>query len=121
MGKKILIIEDEQTLSKALMDVFSKENYKLEIAIDGEDGWEKAQEIKPDLIMLDLILPKMDGFVLLQKLKANNRLKNIPVIILTNLSEVTDKCERLGAEVCLVKSDHSMDDIKKIVMGALKK
>ena len=119
MVKKILIIEDEQTLIKALRQAFSENGYKIETAIDGEEGWEKVQEFKPDLVLLDLILPKMDGFEILNKIKKNEKLKNTAVLILTNLSDVKDKCHELGAVECLVKSDESIDNIKKAVKKVL--
>ena len=119
MAKKILIIEDEQTLVKALIDSFKEDKYKIEIAVDGEDGWQKAQELKPDLILLDLILPKMDGFALLAKIKRNDELKDIPVVILTNLSDVADKCQEMGAVECLVKSNESIDDIRNKIRETL--
>lgn len=119
MAKKVLIIEDEQTLVKALMDSFKEDKYKIEVAVDGEDGWQKAQEVKPDLILLDLILPKMDGFSLLAKIKGDDALKGTPVVILTNLSDVTDRCHELGAVECLVKSNESIDNIRSKVKETL--
>ena len=120
MSKKILIIEDEQTLVKALMDSLKDDNYKIETAIDGEEGWRKANEFKPDLVLLDLILPKMDGFALLSKMKASQELKDIPVVILTNLSDVADRCTELGAVECLIKSDESIDKIRERIKAMMK-
>jgi DNA-binding response OmpR family regulator len=119
MAKKILIIEDEQTLIKALLDSFGGNGYEVETALDGEEGWKKMKANRPDLILLDLILPKMDGFELLNKIKKDDEVKNVPVVILTNLSDVTNRCEELGAKHCFVKSDESIDNIKKAVKDAL--
>ena len=119
MSKKILIIEDEQTLVKVLVEAFSENGYKVETAIDGEEGWKKVQEFEPDLILLDLILPKMDGFEILHRIKKNEKLKNTAVLILTNLSDVKDRCHEMGAVACLVKSDESIDNIKKAVKKVL--
>lgn len=115
MVKKILIIEDEQTLIKALLDGFQKDNYKIEVAVDGQEGWEKIKEWRPDLVILDLILPKMDGFELLNKIKRNDEVKDTQVLILTNLSDVTSKCHEMGAVECLIKSDETVDHIKEAV------
>lgn len=119
MKKKILIIEDEQTLIKALLESF-KDEYEVETAIDGEQGWEMAKKVKPDLILLDLILPKMDGFAVLSKIKDNEATNKIPVIILTNLSDVAEKCQELGANKCLVKSDETIEAIKEVVRESVK-
>ena len=119
MAKKILIIEDEQTLVKALLEGLKDDKYKVEVAIDGEEGWHKIQEFKPDLVLLDLILPKMDGFALLNKIKADENLKNTPVMVLTNLSDVTDKVVRMGAAECLIKSDESIERIRSKVKNRL--
>ncbi len=91
MPKKILIIEDEQTLVKALTQAIKEKGYELAVAIDGEEGWEKINAFQPDLILLDLILPKMDGFSLLRKMRENNLTTKIPVVVMTNLSDVGDK------------------------------
>ena len=82
-------------------------------AYDGEKGLELAQEAAPDLILLDLILPKMDGFSVLEKLKGDEKTKDIPVIVLTNLESVDDveKVIGLGATTYLVKANYDLDDI----------
>ena len=120
MHKKILIIEDEQTLTKALASELTESNgFTIDTASDGQSGWQKAKESKPDLIVLDLILPKLDGFSVLQKLKEDEDTKNIPVLVLTNLSDVNDKVRQLGAQECMIKSDYSMDDIKSKIKNQL--
>lgn len=120
MAKKILIIEDEQTITKALMSSLKEaDGYKLEAAVDGEEGLEKINNFKPDLIILDLILPKLDGFSILKKIKENDDTKNIPVLVLTNLSDVTDKVKQLGGEDCLIKADYSMAEIHEKIKKQL--
>ena len=84
-GKKVLFIEDEMKLQKTLEKVFIGEGIELISAHDGASGLNLAEEKKPDLILLDLILPKKDGFEVLLELKENPRVSNIPVIVLTNL------------------------------------
>ncbi len=112
-GKKILIVEDEATLQKTLNDLLSQEGYEVLSAIDGPRGMELAFDKKPDLILLDIILPKMDGFEILKKIKENKDTAQIPVIILTNLSSVNDiqKALDLGATTYLVKADFHLSDI----------
>ncbi|MFH1890311.1 MAG: response regulator [Candidatus Kuenenbacteria bacterium] len=120
MHKTILIIEDEQTITKALATELKESNgFKIETASDGEQGWQKAKDLKPDLVILDLILPKLDGFSVLQKIKSDEQTKNIPVVVLTNLSDVNDKVRQLGAQECLIKSDYTMNDIKNKIKNQL--
>ena len=111
--KKILVIEDEATLQKALNDVLSQEGYNVLSALDGMSGLDLALKENPDLILLDIILPKMDGFEVLKKLKEKN--SQIPIIILTNLSDIDDiqKALDLGATTYLVKADFHLDDVLK--------
>ncbi len=119
---KILVIEDEATLQKALNDVLDSEGYVVVSALDGVKGVELAKEEKPDLILLDIILPKMDGFEVLKELKKNKETKDVPVIILTNLSDL-DNIQRaldLGATTYLVKADFHLDDVLKKIESVLK-
>ena len=119
--KKILIVEDEQALQKTLGEILTQEGYEVIAASDGEMGLTLAQDSNPDLILLDLILPKVSGFEVLKQLKGNNLTKDIPVIVLTNLEgvEEVDKAVSLGATTYLVKSQYSLEElvskIKEIV------
>jgi len=120
--KTVLIIEDEQTLLKLLQKAFEKEDIKTLIALDGEKGINLARKEKPDLILLDIILPKKSGFDVLEELKADAETKNIPVVVLTNLSEVVDveKVLELGAVTYLVKSSYKLEEIVEKVKDMLK-
>lgn len=111
--KKILIIEDESTLQKTLGDVLSQEGYEVISALDGEIGVRQATEQKPDLVLLDLVLPKMTGFEVLEHLKAAEDTKGIPVIVLTNLEKIEDiqKATELGATTYLVKSNYELKEV----------
>ena len=121
MKKKILIIEDEAMTLSALKEKFMDEGFYVAVAKNGEEGLEEAFLEKPDLILLDIIMPKMDGITMLKKLQNDERGKKIPVIILTNLSDpdsVYDSIDN-GAYNYLVKTDWSMEDVVKKVRGKL--
>ena len=116
--QKILIIEDDRSLQSALVEVLNQEGYETISAFDGEEGAQKAGSEKPDLILLDLILPKKDGYEVLAELK-NSDGRNIPVLILTNLEEIDNvqKALDLGAKTFMVKSDYSLKDIIEKIKG----
>lgn len=113
MAKKILVVEDEATLQKTLAEALAQAGYDVACASDGERGWELIKGEKPDLILLDIILPRMDGFDILKEMKANQSTANIPVIILTNLGDVSNiqRALELGANTYLVKADFHLDDV----------
>jgi DNA-binding response OmpR family regulator len=119
--KKILFIEDESALQKTFGDILKNKGYEIAKALDGESGLRLAKEERPDLILLDLILPRMDGFNVLKGLKASEETKSIPVIILTNLEETEDiqKALELGATTYLVKSSYTLEEVVKKIEKAL--
>ena len=119
--KKILIIEDEPALREALADKLSREGFSCLEAKNGLEGLDFALKEHPDLILLDIIMPVMDGMTMLEELRKNPWGKNVPVILLTNLSEVEKVAESLrhGIYDYLVKSDWSLEDIVKKVKGKL--
>ncbi|KKP79464.1 MAG: hypothetical protein A2271_04000 [Candidatus Moranbacteria bacterium RIFOXYA12_FULL_35_19] len=120
--KRILIIEDEETLQKALAQYLTEEKFEVLSAMDGEKGVEIAILEKPDLIILDIILPKKDGFQVLDEIKSNNEIKKTPVILLTNLESMEDiqKAFEKGATTYLVKSEYKLEDIVKKINETLK-
>ncbi|OGZ17280.1 MAG: hypothetical protein A2Z78_01515 [Candidatus Nealsonbacteria bacterium RBG_13_36_15] len=111
--KKILFIEDESALQKTLGEILQQEGYQIISALDGKIGLESANDQKPDLILLDLILPKLHGLEVLKKLMDNPKTKKIPVIVLTNLedAEGVEKALELGATTYLVKENYSLDEV----------
>ena len=117
----ILIVEDEIYLQKALLENLSSKGYTADTAVNGEDALEKIKIKKPDLILLDLLMPKMDGFEVLRVLKANEQTEHIPVIVLTNVENSKDiaKTIELGATTYLVKVNYSLDDLMVKVQEAL--
>ena len=113
MAKTILIIEDDKFLRELIAQKLSKEDYEISEAIDGEEGMSKVKEEKPDLILLDLIMPDMDGFMTLKELQKDHLLASIPVIILSNLGQQDDidKAKQLGAVDFLVKAHFTPNEI----------
>lgn len=120
--KKILVVEDETTLQKALMEFLIQEKFEVVGAPDGESGLRLAIETKPDLVLLDIILPKKDGYEVLSELKKGDATKKIPVILLTNLESPEDinRAFEAGASTYLVKSDYKLEDVVKKVKETLK-
>jgi len=121
MSKTILFIEDESALQKTFGDLFRQEGYEMVSALDGEIGLGLAKVKKPDLILLDLILPKTSGFEVLRKLKEDDATKDIPVIVLTNLESIEDieKALSLGTTTYLVKANYSLEEVLEKVKKAL--
>jgi DNA-binding response OmpR family regulator len=111
--KKILIAEDGEFLMRVYEVKLSKEGFNIVKAVDGEVALSLAQSEKPDVILLDLMLPKKSGFEVLAELKASAELKGIPVIVLTNLGQDTDVKKAMdgGASDYLIKANFSIDAV----------
>ena len=109
--KKILIIEDDKSLVDALSQKLTKVGFDCILAFNGKEGLKKIEAEKPDLILLDIIMPIMDGLTMLKELRKTN--KEVPAIVLTNLSGEDKLSEALsnGSYDYLVKSDYSLEDI----------
>ncbi|MFW0862532.1 MAG: response regulator transcription factor [Candidatus Komeilibacteria bacterium] len=107
MAKKILLIEDEEILANMYKLKLVKAGYEVEVARDGETGVQLTKSLKPDLVLLDIIMPKKDGFIVLEEIKSDEFTKNIPVYMLTNLGQEEDtaKGKELGAVGYFVKAD----------------
>jgi len=110
MGKnrrKILIIEDEKFLLEMYQGRFEKEGYQVFTAIDGQCGLRLAQKEKPDLIILDILMPGMDGYEVIRKLKEDNQTKEITILVLSNLGqrEEVNQGLKLGADDYIIKTD----------------
>ena len=120
---KILIVEDKESLSKALRDKFEIEKFEVTVVADGEFAFSIAKSIKPDIVLLDLVLPGKHGKEVLKELKKDEELKSIPVIVLSNLDTDSDIKEalRLGAEDYFVKVQHPIAEIiEKVKLVLLK-
>lgn len=117
----VLLVEDDEMLHTMYTQKFTKEGYEVLSAFNGSEGIKMAEEKKPTLILLDIIMPKMDGFVALKKLKKNEATKDIPVILLTNLGQEEDirKGKELGAADYFIKANHTpqevVDKVKEVI------
>lgn len=113
MAKKILIVEDDKFLRELIAQKLVKEGYDVLEAIDGEEGFKMIKAEKPDLILLDLILPGIDGFEVLSKTKEDEEMSSIPVIILSNLGQKDDieRGLKLGAVDYLIKAHFTPGEI----------
>lgn len=113
INKKILIIEDEENFQKTLSETLRKDGFEVFSALDGEQGIKMVKKELPNLVLLDLILPKKDGFEVLREMKADAILGKIPVIVLTNLEGGQDieRVLSLGARTYLVKANYSLQEV----------
>lgn len=120
--KLILLVEDDEFLAELYATKLDLEGFEVALAVDGEKGLKMIKEKKPDLILLDIILPKMDGFEILKMIKADKELKNIPVILLTNLSQKDEvkKGLDLGANDYLIKAHFMPSEVVKKIKQSLK-
>lgn len=111
--KKILIAEDEEVLVNVLKDRFEAEGWDVTVAKDGVEAVEAINKSKFDLVLLDLLMPKKDGFEVLKEVRGNPELKNLPIIVLSNLGGDDDikKALALGANDYFVKTQHPMSEI----------
>lgn len=120
-GKKILWVEDDTFLSDVISRKLASQSGEFLYATNGADALLKMEEHTPDAIVLDLILVGMSGFELLEKIKQNEKTKNVPVLILSNLSQKEDieRCQKLGIQGFFVKAvvtiEEVLDEIKKIL------
>lgn len=110
---RVLIVEDEEFLVRTLEDNLISEGFEVDSAMDGETALEKIEKNKPNLILLDLLLPKKDGFYVLNQVKQNLEWKLIPVIVLSNLGGDTEikQALELGADDYFVKSQHPIQEV----------
>lgn len=112
-GFKILVVEDDNFLRDLLARKLGQENCEFLAAIDGENALKLMDDEKPSIVLLDLILPGIDGFEVLSKIKQNPEIKDVPVVILSNLGQDSDiqKAKELGADDFLIKANFSIDEV----------
>jgi DNA-binding response OmpR family regulator len=122
IDKKILVIEDDLSLAGALIAKLDLEGFVTMNAKNGEEGLELAFSNHPDLILLDIIMPKMDGITMLKKLRVDSWGKDVPVVILSNLSDADKNIDVVdsSAQAYLIKSDWTLQDVVSKVKEILK-
>ena len=117
--KKLIIIEDEETLLNLLEKKLNQEGYEVDIARNGEEGLERIRSNRPDLILLDIVMPKMGGFDVMEILRKDEELKKIPIIIISNSGQPVElgRAKELGVVDWLIKTDFApqevVDKVKK--------
>lgn len=118
---KILIVEDDPLMSRMYHKIFTFEKYEVEMAADGVEGFEKAKSTKPTIMLLDIMMPKMNGLQVLEKLKLDPETKAIPVIMLTNLAGQQDAESAMakGAVKYIIKSEHEPKEVANMVKEIL--
>ena len=122
MASKILIAEDDQFLCKAMTTKLTKEGYEVKIALDGVQLMEMLKSYFPNLIILDLLMPKKDGFEVIKEVKADPKLKNIPILIASNLGQSSDiqQVLALGATDYLIKSEFTLESLVQKIKNIIK-
>ncbi len=123
-GNKVLVVEDDKFLRELFVKKLFNEGFDVKNSIDAQGAFQSIEESKPDIILLDLILPGVDGFEILAKIKADENITDVPVLILSNLGqqEDIDRAMSLGAHDFLVKANFTLDEIvlrvKEILKGS---
>lgn len=113
MSKKILLIEDEEILIGLLQKKLTIEGYEVALARNGEEGLQKMRESKPNLVLLDIIMPKMGGFEVLEEMQKDKELRRIPVIIISNSGQPIelDRAKKFGVRDWLVKTEFDPQEV----------
>lgn len=123
MAKKILLIDDDPLIVRMYQRVFGFSGIDVTTSLSPTDGLAQVATVKPDLILLDIMMPEMDGLEVLRRLKSDDATKAIPVIMLTNLSDEArnKQAMKLGAMSVMIKSDYSPKQVVEKVTGSLGK
>jgi CheY-like chemotaxis protein len=118
---RILIVEDDDLMVRLYQKAFTFEGFEVDVAGNGQEGLDRARSVKPTLILLDVMMPQMNGLQMLDQLKADPGLKDVPVIMLTNLAGSTDAEMALtkGAVKYIVKSEHDPKEVVEMVKEVL--
>lgn len=120
-GKKILIIEDDKFLSQVLKGRLEKEGFTVLQAFDGEEGIAALKKELPSLVLLDIIMPKVSGFEILEQISIDPQLQGVPIVVLSNLGQESDlqKVERLGIKHYFVKVQVPIDDLVETIKNLM--
>jgi len=111
--KKILLVEDEEIMIGLLQRKLTQEGYEISVARDGEEGLKTMKEIKPGLILLDIIMPKMGGLEVMEEMAKDEGIKDIPVIVISNSGQPVelDRAQKLGAKDWLIKTEFDPQEV----------
>ncbi len=117
MAKKIVIIEDEEFVASVLQKKLTREGYSVSVFLNGEEGFKKIKELQPDLILLDIAMPQVGGFRVMEMIIRDNQIKNKPVIMISNSGHQVEKerAQELGVKDLIIKTEFDLDDILKKV------
>lgn len=120
---KVLLVEDDALIYRMYQKAFELEGFEIEIAEDGQKGLDKLSVFHPDIILLDIMMPNMNGVEMLAKLKENPTTKDIPTVVLTNVSDLRTNHEiyEKGANLALIKSENDPDQVIAWVKSVLAK
>ena len=115
--KKMLIIEDDQIVGSIYVRKFQAEGFQVELAVDGESGLAATLKSKPDVVILDLMLPKLSGVEVLKKLRAEPSTRDLPVVVLSNayMSSLVQEAKQAGANYCVIKANCTPKQLAEIV------
>lgn len=118
---KVLIVEDDQFLARMYKKKFEVAGFEVEVAMDGEDGLLKMRTLKPDIVLMDIMMPKLNGIDAIVQAKSDSQIKDIPVLVLTNLSNTDDaqSAVKSGAIGYMVKSDFTPSQVVEKVKGII--
>ncbi len=121
--KKILLVEDEEIMISLLQKKLTKEGYEISVARDGEEGLKTMREVRPDLVLLDIIMPKMGGFGVMEGMQKDKTLAKIPVIVISNSGQPVelDKAQKLGAKDWLIKTEFDPQEVLNKVVKQIGK
>jgi CheY-like chemotaxis protein len=120
---KVLLIEDDPLIYRLYQKLFKLEGYEIEIAENGQLGLDKLQTFHPDILLMDIMMPTMNGMEMLTKLKEDPATQHIPVIVLTNIADmnITQMALSKGAVLCIIKSQSEPEDVVNSVRAVLEK
>jgi len=113
MSKKILIVEDEEIIYSLLQKKLSQEGYEVRVAKDGQEGIDKMKEQKPDLVLMDIIMPRKSGFEVMEEMQKDEELRTVPIVVISNSGQPVelDRAKELGAIDWLVKTEFDPQEV----------
>ena len=120
---KILIVDDDSVLARLYKSAFENEGHEVDMSFNGEEAWPKVKEFKPDLVLSDIMMPRVNGLELLKEIKKDKSTKAIPVVVMTNLKDEENEAIALkeGAVKILGKNEHDLREIVEMIKELLPK